>query len=102
MDFELIKKEKIILIGMSIELTTSQIENYRIIRKHWMNFNSILKSAKYNSKSNWTKYGLTFKIDGKYFYKSAIPYNKSYQDFNTIDIPEGLYARFQHNGNMEK
>jgi len=102
MDFELIKREKIILKGMSIELTTSQIENYGIIRKHWMNFNSILKSAKYNSKSNWTKYGITFKIDGKYFYMSAIPCNECYQDFKNIDISEGLFARFQHNGSMEK
>jgi len=102
MDFELIEREKIILIGMSIELTTSQIENYGIIRKHWMNFNSILKKTKYNSKSNWTKYGVTLKIDGKYMYMAAIPYNENCQDFETINIHEGLFARFQHIGSMEK
>jgi predicted transcriptional regulator YdeE len=102
MDFELIKKEKITLAGIPIELTISQTENYRLIRKHWINFNSKLRSSKYISKSDWTKYGVTCKSGDKFFYMPAIPYTGTFMDFKNIDIPEGLFARFQHTGSMEK
>jgi len=96
MDFELIKNERNILSGMSIELTTSQNENYGLIRKQWISFNSHLKSQPYNSQNNWVKYGITYKVDGKYLYMTAVPYNEHYVDFETIDIQGGLFARFQH------
>lgn len=67
-----------------------------------MNFNAILKTTPYKAKSNWRKYGITLKIDGKYFYMSAIPYDKSFQNFETITISEGISARFIHMGSMEK
>ena len=45
---------------------------------------------------NWTKYGMTFKMDKKYFYLTAIPLNDFvFPDyFTTLEIPKGEYEIF--------
>lgn len=102
MNFELQKKERINLVGLSTELTTSQIQNYDIIRNHWIKFNSLLKSDKQRVKGNWVKYGVTYKNKDKYLYMAAIPVDEVDSGFEAIEISEGLFARFEHTGNMAK
>lgn len=60
--------------GLVTELTKSQTDNFEIVQKHWTTFNKELEKWELNqSGGNWTKYGITYKIDEKYFYLTAIP-----------------------------
>lgn len=90
--------------GLVTELTNSQTNNFKIIRNHWIDFNSELKKHKLNqSGGNWTKYGLTYKIDKFYYYLTAIPSdNLNLPDyFAHFEIPKGDYELFTHKGKME-
>lgn len=96
--------QNINICGLAIGLTNSQTDNYKIIRKHWIDFNSELNKYKLNQSSgNWTKYGLTYKIDQNYYYLAAIPSdNLNFPDYFTrFEIPKGDYELFTHKGKME-
>lgn len=70
MDLKIIKIQHINLYGLSTELTTSQNMNYKIISNFWVVFNAKIKSFKFtqNTNRNWKKYGITYKLDDKYYY----------------------------------
>ena len=90
--------------GLVMELTKSQTDNFKIIQKHWVNFNEELKKLKLNQNGgNWTKYGITYKIDEKYFYLTAIPTKNNLvpDHFESLEIPKGEYEIFTHKGKME-
>jgi predicted transcriptional regulator YdeE len=97
-------EQNINVCGLVTELTNSQTENFGIIQKHWSEFNAELKRRKLNQNGgNWTKYGITFKTDKKYFYLTAIPVtNFTIPDnFTYLEIPKGEYKIFTHQGKME-
>ncbi len=96
--------QNISTFGLFTELTKSQTENFGIIKNHWKKFNAELK--KYNLIQNgghWEKYGITFKINGTYFYLTAVPQNNFVfpEHFVSKEIPKGEYEIFTHTGNME-
>lgn len=86
--------------GLAIELTNSQTENNQIIQKHWINFNNVLKLNNLTQKSNWVKYGITFKVEEKYFYLSAIPFVENGDKLIPFEIPQSDYYKFTHQGNL--
>jgi len=97
-------EQNINVCGLSIQLTKSQSENFKIIKNHWLKFNAELKRKKLNQNdSNWTKYGITFKSNDKYFYLTAIPVTNFIipHNFTQIEIQKGEYKIFTHKGKME-
>ena len=94
-------EQNIKVCGLVTELTKSQSENFGIIQSHWSEFNTELKRKKLNQNGgNWTKYGITFKTDKKYFYLTAIPVsNLTIPDnFKHLEIPKGEYLVYSHKG----
>lgn len=87
--------------GLVIALTNSQTENNQIIQKHWIKFNNTLKMNNLTQSLNWVKYGITFKIEGEYFYMSAIPYVENGDILIPFEIPQSDYYKFTHQGNLE-
>ena len=73
MEFEVISKEELLVGGLKTELTTSQKENFRIIRLHWQKFNKELRRKNNRGGRNWKKFGITFRTGNKYTYLTAIP-----------------------------
>ena len=100
MVYEIVNIEPLSCSGLAIQLTTSQDKNFDIIKKHWQNFNRLLKINGINQGKEWTKYGITQKVEGKYLYITAIPFNGAVNDFAKINIHGGSYCRFTHRGNM--
>lgn len=100
MDYETVNIEPLICSGLATQLTTSQDRNFNIIIKHWQKFNRLLKINSVNQGKEWTKYGITRKVDGKYFYVTAVPFSDVVDDFVKITISGGSYCRFRHTGNM--
>ncbi len=97
-------EQNIKVCGLVTELTKSQTENFEIIQNHWSEFNSELKRRKLNQNGgNWTKYGITFKTDKKYFYLTAITVTNFIipDNFIHLEIPKGEYEIFTHKGKME-
>ena len=97
-------EQNINVCGLSTQLTKSQSENFKIIQNHWLKFNTELKRKELNqNSSNWTKYGITFKTDKKYFYLTAIPVMNFIipDNFTHLEIPQGEYEVFTHKGKME-
>ncbi len=87
---------------MIIELTNSQNENSKIISQHWRNFNSQLRARKLWQGKDWVKYGLTKKVDGKYFYMTAIESSVAITGFDKCSINASHFIRFQHVGRLER
>ncbi len=100
MDFEIFDLESKEVFGISILLTSSQTENYKIISSHWRYFNKKLKTVKRNNKKNWEKFGLTLKKNGNYFYVPTVP-NVESGYFEKHIIQFGKYLKFQHMGDMK-
>ena len=100
MNYEITNIESLSCSGLATQLTTSQDKNFDIIRKHWQKFNQLLKINGINQGKEWTKYGITQKVEGKYFYITAIPFNDAINDFAKVSIHSGSYCRFTHRGNM--
>jgi predicted transcriptional regulator YdeE len=97
--------DKILTCGLSVEITTSQRQNFKIIQNHWVKFNAQLKQLNLTqNKGNWVKYGITYKIGEKYFYMAAIPYSGQSlpEDFICKEIQTGVYVCFVHTGKMEE
>jgi predicted transcriptional regulator YdeE len=97
-------EQNINVCGLVTELTKSQIKNFYIIQNHWTEFNAELKKRKLNQNdANWTKYGITLKIEKKYLYLTAIPVANFVipENFTHLEIPKGEYEIFTHKGKME-
>lgn len=97
-------EQNIKVCGLITDLTKSQSENFGLIQNHWSEFNAELKRKKLNQNGgNWTKYGITFKTDKKYFYLTAIPVSNLTipGHFKHLEIPKGEYEMFSHKGKME-
>lgn len=101
MNFEIVTKKEMSVCGLRTELTTSQNENYRIIRNHWQKFNRKLQKNNILGGSNWKKFGITLKKDNKYEYLTAVPLDIGIDGFESLVIPEGQFACFQHLGRMD-
>ena len=90
--------------GLLTKLTTSQTDNFEIIKNHWKKFNAELKKYNLNQNGgNWEKYGITFKINETYFYLTTIPQENFIfpEHFVNKEIPKGEYEIFTHTGSME-
>ena len=102
MVFKFIQREKILVAGLSTEITKSQNENYLIIRKQWLKFNSYLRTNNIKLKKDWEKYGITYRSDKKFRYMTAIPFVNKSTGFENIEIPKGQFLCFQHKGSMNE
>jgi len=100
-DTEILEKENFKVCGLSTELKKSQKENYVVIREHWKYFNKELQQRKITGGRNWIKYGITIKKGDIYFYMTAIPFSTDINEFETIEIQAGSFAKFQHIGSMD-
>jgi predicted transcriptional regulator YdeE len=101
LEFNLTTVNGLSVCGLKTELSTSQKENYNIIRKHWKKFNNALRNRKLTQGANWKKYGISQKLNDRYFYLSAIPMDIKISGFENIEIEKGTFAHFQHIGSME-
>ena len=104
MYFKLIELGKTEVIGIPVLLAKSQSENFDIISNHWKNFNQQLKKNNRANKKNWRKYGITYKIENKYYYTSSIEPEYLFEntDFEKYIIVKGTYAKFRHRGAMKR
>ncbi|NRB39614.1 MAG: effector binding domain-containing protein [Pseudomonadales bacterium] len=87
---------------MTTELTTSQNENSKIISQHWRNFNRHLRNNKLWQGKGWVKYGITKKVEDKYFYMTAIESNVTIPSLEKYTVIAGEFIRFQHVGSLER
>jgi predicted transcriptional regulator YdeE len=71
-DFEIVDVNKTILTGTEASLTKSQDNNYLIIRNLWKKFNRELKIVKNRNKTNWEKFGITYRKDNNIFYMVSV------------------------------
>ena len=99
--YDIVTQEGFRVCELSVTLTRSQQENYRIIRRHWQGFNAALRRHNLQSGKDWRKYGMTLKFDERYRYLCAIPYRPGIEAFETREIDAGRFARFQHRGSMQ-
>lgn len=91
------------LMGIKIELTKSQKENYFLIRDLWKKFNTGLKNINIRKSDSWVKYGITFRENGQLYYMASVEMASSIsvlQIMKTLKIKQGNYLRFIHVGNM--
>ena len=100
MNFEIVDIEQLNCSGMSVQLTTSQIQNAYIISNHWRKFNRLLKVNNAKHGQDWKKYGVTKKQEGAYIYITAVPSNNNIEGLTPISISGGRYFRFSHVGEM--
>ena len=103
MNYKIIENQnKVLIHGLSVELTNSQKENFCIIRKHWQYFNQELQRRNLNnSDANWKKYAITYKKENRYFYLTGILKKSEENGFESIEIDAGKFAKFEHKGNLE-
>ena len=101
MVFQTEVKETIKVCGLTRLLTRSQQKNYGIISNHWRMFNQELRSRKLWQGKDWKKYGITYQHDGNYYYMAAIQESAALNGFLSLEITDGMYAHFQHQGSME-
>lgn len=105
MKYKSVLGNEFVVYGLSTELTTSQNENFKIISQHWRKFNSNLQDQKLRQGSHWVKYGITKKIDDRYFYMTAIESMNDLNSLNSLEkdtVNAGEYIRFQHVGSMDR
>jgi len=100
MSHTLLLKETFTISGLSVKLSTSQKGNYILIRNIWQRFNAELRTNRVKTGKTWKKYGVTFRKDGYYFYMAAIQLEQPCNNFETIEIPGGIFACFRHTGAM--
>lgn len=100
MDYEIVTRQCCKVIGLQVELTTSQNENHRIIAAHWKRFNRELRIKEFRFDGNWLKYGITKKINNQYTYLTAIPKKADVVGFAEDELRGGEYICFEHKGNM--
>jgi len=100
--YESVQINDFFVYGMTAVLTTSQNENSKIISQHWRKFNSHLRNEKLWQRKNWAKYGITKKVEDKYFYMTAIESNVTIASLEKDRINAGEFIRFQHVGSLER
>ncbi|MBL4581495.1 MAG: effector binding domain-containing protein [Gammaproteobacteria bacterium] len=100
MNYEIVTRKSCKVIGLQVELTTSQNENHRIIASHWKRFNRELRIKGIRFDGSWLKYGITKKINDQYMYLSAIPKTTDVAGFAEEELRGGEYICFAHRGNM--
>jgi len=101
MDFEIVAMENFHVCGLSVRLSSSQNNNFTIIRNHWQRFNNELRSRRIAGRKNWKKFSITYQKDDGYFYMAAIPETPTQTGFEKLHISKGHFAQFQHTGSME-
>jgi predicted transcriptional regulator YdeE len=97
-------ENNITTLGLQTELTKSQDDNFVIIQNHWYRFNNELKKHNLNQHGgNWVKYGITYKINERYFYLTTVPTSGQIfpEHFIQKVIPKGQYEVFTHIGEMK-
>ncbi len=92
----------IAVMGIYTELTSSDIENFRLISSLWKTFNSQLRQAGYSSGTNWQKFGITAQKNGRYFYYTAVPRSSVQTPFREFKIPVFHCLLFTNTGAMNK
>ncbi|MFH0854128.1 MAG: GyrI-like domain-containing protein [bacterium] len=100
---QIINFNEIDLIGVEIELTKSQDENYFLIRELWKKFNSELKNIKNRKSGNWEKFGVTYRKNYQVFYMASIKKTNKMiipQNMIAIKVNRGKYVCFVHVGAM--
>ena len=100
MNYEIVTKKSCKVIGLQVELTTSQNENHRIIASHWKRFNRELRIKEIRFDGSWLKYGITKKINNQYMYLTAIPKITDVAGFTEEELRCGEYICFEHKGYM--
>ncbi len=98
MNYEIIELSESRFSYFETDITTSHKINSSIISEHWKKFNSLLRVNHVNLGSNWEKFGITVKSNGKYKYQCAYQTNSSIAPFHTSIIPSGKCAKFNHVG----
>jgi predicted transcriptional regulator YdeE len=101
MTIEIVSKPDITICGLQTKLTTSQKENYQIIRSNWQNFNKQLRINNLKSNKNWEKFGVITKTDESYFYLSGIQFSTEIIDFKNYKIKNSNFAKFFHKGDLQ-
>jgi len=97
-------ESNITTFGLQTELTNSQDENFVIIRHQWYRFNNELKKYKLSQNNgHWEKFGITCKMNERYFYLTTIPSSGQIfpEHFIQKVIPKGQYEVFTHKGEMK-
>ena len=102
MKYESVQINDFSVCGMTAALTTSQNENSKIISRHWRKFNRHLRNEKLWQGKGWVKYGITKKIEDKYFYMTAIESNVTITSLEEDTINAGEFIRFQHVGSLDR
>ena len=74
--------------------------NSIIITNHWKKFNTLLRVNEVNLGTDWSKYGMTFKSNGKYLYRCAFSIEGYFPQFDCLVLPETEYAIFTHTGSI--
>ncbi|MDA0278898.1 MAG: effector binding domain-containing protein [Proteobacteria bacterium] len=91
MNYEIVTKKSCKVIGLQVELTTSQNENHRIIASHWKRFNRELRIKEIRFDGSWLKYGITKKSNNQYMYLTAIPKITDVAGFTEEELRGGEY-----------
>ena len=100
MKYEILSLRQISVCYYQTELTNSHNQNFSIIRRHWKEFNALLRINKVNLGPSWKKYAVTKKINGLYYYQCGFPAKAQIHQFEFTIIPSGNYAKFDHRGPM--
>ncbi len=95
-------QELVIIQGVSIKLSNSQSKNYFGIQELWQNFNKELAEKEIKLERNWRKFGVVYRSENGYFYHAGINYLRNFGEFQSVNISEGAYASFRHQGAMYK
>jgi AraC family transcriptional regulator len=103
-EYKIVQVENKKIYALSVILTKSQNNNYKIINNFWKEFNIKLRLSDLPKQAggNWEKYGITYKIGDIYKYLCGIPVKNEYfnNNFEKYNISEGNYLLFQHKGSM--
>ena len=83
-------------------ISTSHSTNATIISAHWKKFNILLRINNVNLGPNWCKYGITSKSNGVYKYQCAFETDSPIPQFDSMIIPKGAFAKFNHIGPISK
>lgn len=100
MHHEIIFRPETKLWCLDTDITQSHRANGAIIAAHWKKFNHLLRVNQVKLGSNWEKFGITGKADGRYTYSCAFASKLSQDQFTPSIISQGEFARFSHQGAM--
>jgi len=98
---QIVNIKKFNLIGLEIELTSSQDKNYILIHNLWKKFNLEMRKIKAKRNDNWEKFGVTYRKNKEVYYLASIERpGKKEVPINMINkrIKQGKYICFNHTG----